>query len=251
MEEIKNVGCKIIFSDTDSVGFVYDGKKKSEILALLKKLNSDLPGIMELELEDFYSRGIFVSKRTGNLSSSERGIVQTGAKKKYALLDEKGKIKIRGFETVRRDWCRYTRDLQSAVLKKILEDGNDKKALEIVKEKISNIKKRKVDVKDLMITTQLRRPIEKYISEGPHVAAAKKMKEKNIPVGEGSLIVYFIGEGKTKKIGERVFLPDEKANYDIDYYLNNQILPSVENIFHVFGIDIREVIDGEKQRKLF
>ena len=28
-----------------------------------------------------------------------------GAKKKYALIDEQDKIKIRGFETVRRDWC--------------------------------------------------------------------------------------------------------------------------------------------------
>ena len=49
---------------------------------------------MELELEDFYKRGIWVTKRSGEL----------GAKKKYALIDYKEKLKIRGFETVRRDW---------------------------------------------------------------------------------------------------------------------------------------------------
>ena len=84
----------------------------------MEKLNSELPGIMELELEDFYKRGLWVTKRTGEF----------GAKKKYALMDEKGKLKIRGFETVRRDWCNLTRKLQNNVIKQILKDGNEKKS---------------------------------------------------------------------------------------------------------------------------
>ena len=65
------------------------------------------------------------------------------------------------------------------------------------------------------------------------------------------LIEYFIGEGSGKRVGDRVFLPNEKAKYDIDYYLNNQILPAVENIFDVFGVTVREIAEGESQRKLF
>ena len=42
-----------------------------------------------------------------------------------------------------------------------------------------------------------------------------------------------------------------KTNYDIDYYLNKQILPAVENIFEVFNINIREILEGESQKKLF
>ncbi len=88
-------------------------------MKFLGEINSDLPGIMELDLEDFYARGLFVAKRGK----------ETGAKKKYALVDTEGKIKIRGFETVRRDWCRLTRDLQSKVLAKIMKDGDEKAAL--------------------------------------------------------------------------------------------------------------------------
>ena len=66
---------------------------------------------MELELEDFYKRGIWVSKRTG----------EAGAKKKYALIDEKGKLKIRGFETVRRDWCNLARELQNNIIRQIFK----------------------------------------------------------------------------------------------------------------------------------
>ena len=61
IDKIKEDGHKVIYSDTDSVAFLYDNKEKT--LELLKKINKSLPGIMELDLEDFYKRGLFVSKR--------------------------------------------------------------------------------------------------------------------------------------------------------------------------------------------
>jgi len=43
---------------------------------------------------------------------------------------------------------------------------------------------------------------------------------------------------------------DEKGKYDIEYYLNNQILPAVENILEVFGVDVDSLLDGEAQKGL-
>jgi len=237
---IKDADYKIIYGDTDSIAFLQGDKSKDEILKFLKKINDDLPGIMELDLEDFYVRGLFVSKRGS----------ETGAKKKYALLDEKNKIKIRGFETVRRDWCKLTRNLQSEVLKKILEDGNEENALKLLKEVVRKLNNREVGLHDLMIRTQLRRPLGEYVAEGPHVLAAKKMVAQGVPVNPGMLIEYYIGEGSSKRIGDRVYLPEEKSKYDIKYYMNNQILPAVENIFDVFGVDVKSVADGKRQTSL-
>ena len=172
IDTIEKEGYKIIYSDTDSIAFLQGNKSKKQILDFLKKINSRLPGIMELDLEDCYVRGLFVAKRG----------VESGAKKKYALVDEKGNIKIRGFETVRRDWCRLTRDLQNKVLSKILKEGNEKKALELLRKVLENLKNRNVHLEDLMIRTQLRRPLNEYLSEGPHVVAAKKMEAQEIPV---------------------------------------------------------------------
>ena len=152
---------------------------------------------------------------------------------------------------MRRDWCRLTRDLQSKVLREILDEGNEKKALELLKKVVEDLKNRKIDLEDLMIRTQLRRPLNEYLSEGPHVAAAKKMEAKGIQVSTGMLIEYFVGESKGKRVSEGVYLADEKSKYSIDYYLNNQVLSAVENIFNVFGVNIREIIDGESQKKLF
>ena len=198
---------------------------------------------MELELEDFYKRGIWVAKRTS----------ESGAKKKYALIDEKNKIKIRGFETVRRDWCTLARKLQSKVLTMILEDGNEKSALELVKKTIKNLKEREISREEIMIKTQLKKPISEYKSITPHVIAATKMKEQGIPVDIGMLIRYFIAETReTKKlVREKVKLPEEKGEYNIEYYLEHQIIPAVENILEVFNINIKEISDGSRQKKLF
>jgi DNA polymerase Pol2 len=242
IEKINKENYKTVYSDTDSIAFLLNKKSKRQTLEFLRKLNSKLPGIMELELEGFFKRGIWVTKRKG----------ATGAKKKYALIDEKGKTKIRGFETVRRDWCPLARQMQSKVISQILEDGNEKQAIKYVKEVVRKLKAREVPKEQIMIKTQLKKPISEYKAITPHVIAAKKMQEKKIPIEVGKLIFYFLAETREKKklVREMVKLPNEKGEYNIKYYLERQILPAVENIFQVFDINTKEIIEGKKQMTL-
>ena len=241
IEMIEKEGYKVIYSDTDSIAFLLGKKTEKQSLDLLKKLNSKLPGIMELELEGFFTRGIWVAKRTGIV----------GAKKKYALLGKDGKVKIRGFETVRRDWCPLARKMQDKLLRMILDEGNEKNSLEYVKGIIKKLKQRKIEKTELMIKTQLKKSLEDYKTISPHVIAARKMIESGIPVDEGHLIEYYIADTKEKKklIRDQVNLPNEEGEYDIEYYLEHQILPAVENIFQVFGIEIKKLIEEQKKNQ--
>jgi len=242
IEKINKSGYKTIYSDTDSIAFLLNKKTKTQTKQFLKKLNDELPGIMELELEGFFKRGIWVTKRTGII----------GAKKKYALINEDGRLKIRGFETVRRDWCSLARKLQNKIIKQILKDGDEKRALEYIKEVVKKIKQREVNKEDLIIRTQLKKPLSEYKAISPHVIAARKMQEKELLISQGNLVEYYIAEtkGKKKLVREKVKLPDEKGEYNIEYYLERQILPAVENIFQIFDINIKEVIEGKKQTTL-
>ncbi|MBD3253041.1 hypothetical protein GF386_04880 [Candidatus Pacearchaeota archaeon] len=239
IETINKKNYTVLYSDTDSIALKLNNHTKKQALELLKEINNKLPGIMELDLEGFFKRGIWVTKRTGEF----------GAKKKYALLDEEGKLKIRGFETVRRDWCNLARTTQNKVLELILKNGNEKKALEFLKEIIKKLKSRKIPLKELVIKTQLKKPIEQYKAISPHVTIAKKMKEKNMPINIGMLIQFYISESSNKKalVRERAKLPDEPGKYDIEYYINNQIIPAVENILEVFKINKQELVEGKKQ----
>ena len=235
----------VTYSDTDSIAITLGNKTKKQALEVLDKINKKLPGVMELDFEGIFKRGLWVTKRTGEF----------GAKKKYALIDKNNKIKIRGFETVRRDWCSLARETQNKVLQLILKDGNEKQALIYTKKIIKQIKQRKVLLQELIIRTQLKKPIEEYKSIPPHVTIAKRMKEQGLPINIGMLIEYYIAESESNKkrllVRERAKMIDEPGKYDINYYLNNQIIPAVENIFEVFNINIRELADGKNQKKLF
>lgn len=243
IEKTNDAGFSVIYADTDGFAFTLNKNSKQKTFEFLKKLNSELPGIMELELEDFYKRGIWVTTRTGEF----------GAKKKYALITEDGKIKIRGFETVRRDWCVLAREIQNNVLLMILKEGNENKALEYIKKIVKEVKERKIDLKKMVIRTQLKKPLSEYKAITPHVIAARKMQEREIPFSAGSLIEYYIAEtneSKSKLIRDKVKLIDEKGEYNIEYYLKHQILPAIENILQVFGVDVHTLLDGKKQKTL-
>jgi DNA polymerase, archaea type len=244
IEYIEKQGYRIVYGDTDSIAFLQGGKSKKNVLELLNGINKKLPGIMELDLEGFFKRGIWVTKRTGDF----------GAKKKYALIDENDKIKIRGFETVRRDWCTLARETQNKVLDLILKNGNEKKAVDYIKGVIKKLKEREIDLKKLIVKTQLKKPIDEYRAVSPHVVIARRMKSLDIPVNLGMLIEYYIAEptdGKKRAlVRERAKMPDEKGRYDLEYYLKNQILPAVENILEVFDIQVDELVEGKKQMNL-
>jgi DNA polymerase I len=238
-------GLKVLYSDTDSVVILLNQKTKEDALAFLKKFNSTLPEFMELEFEDYYTRGVFVGKKAEKDKT-------TGAKKKYALISESGHIKIRGFELVRRDWSRIAQETQKRVLEIILKEGSAEKAADVVKETVKQLRAGKVPLADLVISTQLGKGIESYDVKSPELSAAKKAVESGFRTKdevERSVIGYIITKtGKT--ISDKALLYGMAKDYDPEYYINNQVLPATMRILKELDFDENELKDEGKQKKL-
>src|SRR3989339_1936206 len=128
----------------------------------------------------------------------------------------------------------------------------NKDSKEKIKEHLKKLKNREIKQEEIIVKSQLKKPISEYKAISPHVVAARKMREQEIPVSQGNLIEFYIAETNTKSklVRDKVKLPHEKGQYDIEYYLEKQILPAVENIFQVFDINIKELINGKKQTSL-
>jgi len=243
INEVWEYGFKVIYGDTDSIMLSFKGKSKGDVNEFLKKVNDKLPGIMELELRGFYPAGIWVSKKSE---------VERGAKKKYALVDEDGRIIIRGFEYVRRDWANIAKETQHEVLKAILKERNPEKALLIVQKKIIELKEHKVPLEDVVIYTQLTKGFEEYEGLGPHVMAAKRAKDKGYWVEPGSIIKWVVTDvpGKiSDKAHSYQEVKEKNLRYDADYYINHQLLPAVQRILEVLGFKKDEIL-SKKQEKL-
>ncbi len=237
----RNEGYGVVYSDTDSVFLTLANKTHEDALAFVERVNQDLPGIMELEFEGHYPAGIFVSVKTS----------EAGAKKKYALLNPQGKLKIVGFETVRRNWSPIAKTTQRRVLELLLTQRKPENALQYLKQVIDDLKQNKIPLESVVIHTALSKDISEYENTGPHVAAAQRMQERGQPVGPGTPIFFVVTKGKGR-IRDKVKLHDEASQdeYDPDYYIYNQILPSVERIFEIFGINVTDYFTEKAQSSL-
>ena len=234
-------GFIVLYSDTDSVFLSLDGKKREDAMGFMEGINKELPGLMELDFEGYYPSGIFVSAKIGAY----------GAKKKYALLSEKGNLKIRGFETVRRNWSEVSKDIQEDVLGIILRENDPKKALAHVKKVIRDLRERNVPLDKVIIRMQMVKDLADYANKGPHVAAAQRMQNQGINVASGTIIEYVVVAG-SEMISKRVRLPNEVQNneYDAEYYIEHQVIPAVERIFDVLGYPKEALSGSHKQKSL-
>jgi len=240
-KKAEETGFKLLYSDTDSAFLIIPKEKQNKDLEkFVEEVNSELPGVMNLDLEGFFKRGIFVTKESG-----------AGAKKKYALIDYDGNLKIVGFEYVRRDWAGIAKDTQRQVINTVLAEGKPEKAIGIIRERIKELREGKTKKEDLVVFTQIKRRLENYAAIGPHVAAAKKAIAAGREIDVGSVIDYIITKSG-KSISDKARLQEfvKEGNYDADYYIEHQVVPAVIKIMRELGYSREDLVQGGKQHTL-
>ena len=89
------------------------------------------------------------------------------------------------------------------------------------------------------------RPVNS-VSRGVDVLVAlnqNTVTENAVELNRGGIIIYD---------SDKVKLPEEadQDSYDPDYYIYNQILPGVERIFDVFGINVNDYFTEKAQSSL-
>jgi DNA polymerase I len=258
----KHIGLSVVYGDTDSV-FVHLIDKEITFdeaqfvgNSIASTVTDSLVKPMELVFDSFARRAIFI------------------AKKRYALLiwektpqGMKEKIKVKGMETVRRDWCGLTTKTIERVLELVLKEGKVDDAVELVKDTINRI--RSIDAskdsklfEDLVLTRQYTKKIESYKNKQPHVTVIEKLQKRGIVANVGDRIPFVILAGKgmfVERAEDPEYAKEKKLPLDVDYYVNKQILPPVERILSDFGITgemlrwmgEKKVATDTKQKQLF
>ncbi len=241
MKKAEEEGFNVLYVDTDSLFLKLGDKSPEDAKRFIQKVNKNLPADMELEYQGYYPRGLFVTKRGE----------KEAAKKKYALIREDSTVEIKGFELVRRDWAKIARETQEKVIAEVLEHGDPEKAVEHVKNIITELKRGNVPLEDLVIYTQLTRRIQDYEQIGPHVKAAEKLKKAGYRIRPGMVLEYIIVKGGGS-ISNRAWPLQLIGNRkpDTEYYIHHQILPASMKILSELGIEEDEVLKKGKQTGL-
>ncbi|MCS7134996.1 MAG: DNA-directed DNA polymerase [Candidatus Aenigmarchaeota archaeon] len=239
---------KVVYADTDSVMVKLDTDDVKEAFKIgneiAQLINSNIGYGLEMKVEGVFKTMLILSKkRYAGWSFEENNGTFTDS------------IVTKGIETVRRDWCNLVSETLQETLEIILKENDVKKALSLVKEKINNIKKGKVDISKLVITKSISRSLKTYKGIQPHVELLKKMRRRDpsSAPGIGDRIGYVIIKGTgqvSKRAEDPEYVVKNKIPIDSDYYIENQILPPLERVFEALAITKSEILGAGKQSGL-
>lgn len=241
-EKIEEKGYDVIYGDTDSVFIKTKAKTEKQAEKIGKQIEKEMNEFYKKYIKNNYGRESKLELEyekcyTKFLMTKVRG-TEKGAKKRYAgLIKENGKerIEITGLEFVRGDWTQLAKDFQYELLDRIF---HNKEVKDYITKFVKDLKKGKYDDK-LVYKKSLRKNIEDYAVNPPHVKAAKKLKKL-----ESSKIEYLITEDGPE--------PLQNIKHEIDYqhYIDKQLKPIADTLLVFFDMTFNEILKG-KQTNLF
>ncbi|ABK15172.1 DNA-directed DNA polymerase [Methanothrix thermoacetophila] len=268
----------VVYGDTDSV-FVRISSgysitpEDAELIGrkIAETITSKLPKPMELVFEAFARRAIFLAKKRYALWLFERVSTQSkpldGVEGSSKTPSEgsgiiwRDRIKVRGMETVRRDWCDLTSKTLRRCLELILKEGRVDDAVQHVRDVIQRL--RDMDIRrdrelldDLVLTRRFTKDPSSYRNKQPHIQLVEKMRRRGGRVpGVGDRVPFIIVKGGKKTLfvdraEDPEYAVENNLPIDTEYYIEKQLLPPVLRLFMPFDVDRESLLQCRSQKNL-
>lgn len=245
-------GQRVLYGDTDSVMLELKEEPYSMEAYLNEKLiefcnNEGVEALLRLKFEKLFQRVLF-----------------TGVKKRYAgwVVKEGEKtvdyINITGFEYVRRDACKVTKDIQYMMFDKILK-GNAKDLVENIKTKIEQIRNGDYPIDDIAIPKTLNKGLDKYKIIPDYVRGALYMnKNFNVDIQGGDMIkmIYIKATNGIPKTDVICYMdiatvPLDKITIDYEKLIDKTIRMKTRDVMDVMGLNVDLIFSKQKTLKSF
>ena len=243
-----------VYGDTDSVFFTFNlkdpttgekicGKKALEITIEIAQdaahlCSQWLKPPMDLTYEKTLMPFILLSKKryVGML---------------YETDANKGKMKYMGLSIKRRDSCDYLKDTYGGILNILMKENNIEMAVDFLEQSLNHLVDGNVHMDKLMITKALRSDY-KNPNQIAHKVLADRIGQRdpgNKPKsGDRIKFVHIVNSKKKALQGEKIetpeFIQQEKLKIDYDFYITNQLMKPLQQLF---GLAVDKIM--EKKRK--
>lgn len=237
-------GGQVVYGDTDSLFINFPGKSKEDAFKIGKeianKVTSMNPEPIKLKFEKVYHPCILLAKKryVGYSYESE---------------DQKvPKFDAKGIETVRRDGTPAQQKIVEKTLK-ILFDTTDLSAVKrYITDQFSKIMLGTVSVHDFCFAKEVKLGTYKKsgnIPPGALLSAQKTEEDQRAEPEFKERIRYVVIKKKLgTRLKDRCVLPstminDASLQLDSAYYIEKNIIPPLERIFNVMGVNVKQWYD--------
>lgn len=233
-------GAKVVYGDTDSLFIYLPGKTKDDAFKIGREMADHItslnPEPVKLKFEKVYLPSILVSKKR-----------YIGWSYEYES-QKNPKFDAKGIETVRRDGIPAQQKILEKAITLLFETRDISQIKEFIMEQFVKIVKNKINIQDFLFAKEVRIGTyknEKYIPPGARLSMKKIEKDHRLEPQYKERVFYIVRKGHNKEIlRDRCVSPDDFMNdsgmeLDSDYYINKVLIPPLERIFNLVGVDVR------------
>jgi len=245
-------GFEIVHGIVDSLWLKKEGASPREYVELCEAVSREIG--VQLNVEGRYRWIVFLPSRVH---------VEVPVLNRYYGVFESGKIKVRGIEAVRRDIPPFVKRAQMDMIRILAKASNSEAFMKRIPESVEvfggyveKLKKKDVDVRDLIISKQLSMHPDRYAHDVFQAIAAKQLIKEGIEVSAGQTIRYLITDAENKRASKRVKaaeLINPETRFDAEKYVDMLILAGA-NVLSPFGYTEDalkdQIVYGEKQTML-
>lgn len=236
---------KVVYGDTDSLFVYFPGRSKDMAFQhgkqLAKEVSDFFPDPIKLKFEKVYHPCVLLAKKryVGHCFEFEDQVVP--------------KFEAKGIETIRRDGIPAQLKMVGKTLRILFETKDLSKVKLYTMEQFQKIFFNKVNVKDFCFAKEVRYGSyknEQYLPPGAIIAQKNASRDHRSEPQYRERIPYLvIRDSRKERIKDRAVSPDEYvASYstdnplelDFEYYITRVLIPPLERIFNLMGVNIQE-----------
>ncbi|KAI8815501.1 hypothetical protein BJ742DRAFT_18942 [Cladochytrium replicatum] len=231
---------KVVYGDTDSLFVYLPGRTKASAFRIGKEIVDHMtqknPYPVKLKFEKVYHPSVLLTKKryVGNMFETEGQTV--------------GVFDAKGIETVRRDNCPIVGKTLKASLLELFHTQDMSRLKKFLTKQFSDIMTGQVSVMDLIIAKEVK--WGSYSSVGvppPGVMVALKKLQNDVQAEPqyGERIPYVVVDrGPGYRLVDCVMDPEAFMRSSLQihskYYITKQIIPALNRVFNIVGIDIMQ-----------
>ncbi len=240
IHEVPRWGAEVVYGDTDSIFIHLKGKTREDAFRIgneiAKRITTMNPRPMKLNFEKVYHPCVLMSKKR-----------YVGFRYEKPSTTEPG-FDAKGIETVRRDGTPAQQKIVEKTLKILFRSSDLSQVKAYFQSQCQKIMAGQVSIQDFLFAKEVK--LGTYSDKGPPppgamIATKRMLEDERDEPQYGERVPYVVIAGGPndrlidRSVDPKVLLENQHKELDADYYINKTLIPPLERILNLVGVDVR------------